>query len=159
MGCGGGGGVSIHKCPGFIPQTDHRVSRQRPLEPPPPGSGPTCEAGRGRPGRGLGLCSSSSRMTSCLPDTRLADGTAKGFREPSGVGTITANRASNKARRAASWQKRSKTNSIMSLRDSTLEKQSRAPGRHPGVFRSPDTAFCLSSFTPGPKQLGAVSFK
>lgn len=62
-----------------------------------------------------------------LLDTRLADGISKGFREPSGVGTIIANHASNKARRVTSWQERSKTNSIMFLRDSILKKK-KSPG-------------------------------
>lgn len=62
-----------------------------------------------------------------LLDTRLADGISKGFQEPSGVGTIIANHASNKARRVISWQKRSKTNSIMFLRDSIFKKK-KSPG-------------------------------
>lgn len=80
---------------------------------------------RGRKGQGRGprLLFSSSRMTGCWLDTRLADGISKGFQEPSGVGTIITNHASNKARRVTSWQKRSKTNSIMFLRDSILKKK------------------------------------
>lgn len=73
-----------------------------------------------RAGRGSASSLLPSRMTGCRLDTRLADGISKGFQEPSGVGTIITNHASNKARRVTSWQKRSKTNSIMFLRDSML---------------------------------------
>lgn len=84
--------------------------------------------GRKGLGRGLRLLFSSSRMTGCLLDTRLADGISKGFQEPSGVGTIITNYASNKARRVTSWQKRSKTNSIMFLRNGMFKKKKKSPG-------------------------------
>lgn len=80
------------------------------------------------PGRGPRPLFSFSRMTGCLLDTRLADGISKVFQEPSGVGTIITNHTSNKARRVTSWQKRSKTNSTMFLRDSVFEKKKKSPG-------------------------------
>lgn len=83
------------------------------------GSGPTSQdpfredaGGKGHR-EGPRLLFSCNRMTGCWLDTRLTDGISKGFREPSGVGTIITNRASNKARRVTSWKKRSKTNSII----------------------------------------------
>lgn len=83
------------------------------------GSGPTSQdpfredAGEKGHREGPRLLFSCNRMTGCWLDTRLTDGISKGFREPSGVGTIITNRASNKARRVTSWKKRSKTNSII----------------------------------------------
>lgn len=120
---------------GFITQTKpflsagwQEVSSQFSSKQPGLGLGqhdqaPFSDAGEKGPGRGPRPLFSSSRMTGCLLDTRLADGISKGFQEPSGVGTIITNQASNKARRVTSWQKRSKTNSIMFLRDSILKKK------------------------------------
>lgn len=120
---------------GFITQTKpsysagrQEVYSQLPSKQPALGLGqhdqaPFSDAGRKGQGRGPRLLFSSSRMTGCRLDTRLADGISKGFQEPSGVGTIITNHASNKARRVTSWQKRSKTNSIMFLRDSILKKK------------------------------------
>ena len=88
----------------------------------PQGQAPFSDAREKGPGRGPHLLFSSSRMTGCLLDTRLADGISKVFQEPSGVGTIITNHASNKARRVTSWQKRSKTNSIMFFGDSIIKK-------------------------------------
>lgn len=79
------------------------------------------------PGRGPRPLFSLSRMTGCLLDTRLADGISKVFQEPSGVGTIITNHTSNKARRVTSWQKRSKTNSTVFLRDNVLKKKKKIP--------------------------------
>lgn len=79
------------------------------------------------PGRGPRPLFSFSRMTGCLLDTRLADGISKVFQEPSGVGTIITNHTSNKARRVTSWQKRSKTNSTVFLRDNVLKKKKKIP--------------------------------
>ena len=75
------------------------------------------------PARGPRPLFSFSRMTGCLLDTRLADGISKVFQEPSGVGTIITNHTSNKATRVTSWQKRSKTNSTMFLRDNVFKKK------------------------------------
>lgn len=95
---------------------------------------------KGRAGPRLLLSSPNDRL---LLDTRLADGISKGFQEPSGVGTIIANHASNKARRVISWQKRSKTNSIVFLRDSILKKKiARLTNRFSAAYNS---AFCSSS--------------
>lgn len=83
------------------------------------GSGPTSQdpfredAGEKGHREGPRLLFSCNRMTGCWLDTCLTDGISKGFREPSGVGTIITNHASNKARRVTSWKKRRKTNSIM----------------------------------------------
>lgn len=96
-----------------------------------------------RAGRGLRLLFSSSRMTGCLLDTRLADGISKGFQEPSGVGTIITNHASNKARRVTSWQQRSKTDSIMFLRDSIFKKKNDQADKL-GFSTAYNTAFCSS---------------
>lgn len=114
--------------------------------------------GRKGQGRGPRLLFSSSRMTGCRLDTRLADGISKGFQEPSGVGTIITNHASNKARRVTSWQKRSKTNSIMFLRDSILKKNNHQADKL-GFSTAYNTAFCLSSQKSGQRYLTVISFK
>lgn len=135
-GKGVGAGVSPPTKPsGFITQTEpfhsaghEEVYTQLSSEQPALGLGPHdqdpfSDAMEKGPGRGPRPLFSSSRMTSCLLDTRLADGISKVFQEPSGVGTMITNHASNKARRVTSWQKRSKTNSIMFFGDSILKKK------------------------------------
>lgn len=127
-----GGAVSTHKTfRVYSPDKTFplcRLQDMSSLSPPewPPGSGPagqapsvTREKGRAATPPPL-FFQQNDRL---LLDTRLADGISKGFREPSGVGTIIAKHASNKARRVTSWQERSKTNSIMFLRDSIFKKK------------------------------------
>lgn len=134
---GGGGRVSLHprNLQGLLPRQNlSTLQASRRFTPSYPPSNPpwvwanmtrlhSVTLGRKGQGRGPRLLFSSSRMTGCRLDTRLADGISKGFQEPSGVGTIITNHTSNKARRVTSWQMRSKTNSIMFLRDSVLKKK------------------------------------
>ena len=96
------------------------------------------------PGRGPRPLFSFSRVTGCLLDTRLADGISKVFQEPSGVGTIITNHTSNKARRVTSWQKRSKTNSTMFLRDSVFKKKNQQADKW-RLLTAYYTVFCWSS--------------